>query len=295
MPEYQQKFVSEWMKVLSERESLTQAFIPWRGDIKSWEIRRRVKVSFMRFMSEPSRKKLKAFLELAKGYWEHDMRDFKGTAKSSLVRHARENPPTVLQATIIQSILRENGIMVGFLNGGVFHADIFASAKLTSKSIPNAYMFDAKTVKFYKEARKPLPPGWAKDDVFFVSAHQRQGTQSTVQHEAQHVFDLSAGIEFDNLEYPAYLAEFSFALDLAIDLALDLLNCNAYTEPHMSALLQIRREMVEHGGAKMNSNGITPNENMRSVARMLLNKAYFEKTGFTYDDLIGIVRNQNID
>lgn len=134
--------------------------------------------------------------------------------------------------------------------------------------------------------------------------------ESLVQHEIQHMLDRVADIGFSNKEYTAFLAELVFGSGL---IASWLLNDNGqYLPPHGPALARIARELqrdlevVETSRslrtmrrphdlklpghetgymADLDFTQVTPSR-LQPAARRLLNEAYLQAAGTTYDDMV---------
>ena len=291
-PEYARAYVGEWLAVLAAREQVYASFAPWHGDK---DRRQEVRYAFDELVLGPKPRTLEHFLGLAEAAWiaERSRAPINGPTKDKIISILEQGPLKATEVLLLRKMLRDNGIVFENYSDYAFTANITFSTKLADM---HTFIIAKESIGSYMRGFSP-PGGWADLGGFFVliteglrhlmSEESYHGwNQMTVQHEAQHVFDMRAGIEFDNKEYTAFLAGLAFGS--ARHMLMFLLDAGRQSEPHSSALLRIRKEICNELGISDTQPQLSsmPDAELRAVARKLLNHAYAEKTGFSYDELV---------
>lgn len=143
--------------------------------------------------------------------------------------------------------------------------------------------------------------GWAERSRFFVLLHGLDPIQhmnhpgagmcrpyiySVAQHELQHILDFGLGITLENREYTAYLAELVFGRSIGISVA-RIVGDRSLPAPHGPALQLVADGLAEELGIRRVI-GLRhiPIMNLRAAARRILNLAYKNAVGLTYDELL---------
>lgn len=138
--------------------------------------------------------------------------------------------------------------------------------------------------------------GWASNDRFYVKGYfgypfsfektELERTLGVAQHELEHCFDFALGIYTG--EYRPTLANIVFSDEKEISRLKTVIDPDSVkSDGHKIAFLRIRNELMERLKLKNPSElEQVEREVLVSAARELLNNAYTETFGMSYDELI---------
>lgn len=155
--------VIEMLRFLAHRENLAQRFVLWQGDEARREL---IKITFSIFVSHPTRKTFRDFLDLVREEWQVEMEKLRRLSRGittarierDTVEYAKRSKLSIWNFEAIRTVLRKHGLLLstGSEKNVLAIGDIDAAMEIDPSS---RYAFIIKHPHFYRGNH--VPDGYA--------------------------------------------------------------------------------------------------------------------------------------